>query len=104
MSKVERGLAAVPGVASARTNLTARTVEVIHDPQLATPDLVAALAAAGFEAQPREIQAEAASAVKPLLAPLAVAGFACMNVMLLSVSVWSGADGTTRDRSTGFRR
>ncbi|MFN5778461.1 MAG: HAD-IC family P-type ATPase, partial [Novosphingobium sp.] len=37
------------------------------------------------------------SAVKPLLAPLAVAAFACMNVMLLSVSIWSGAEGSTRD-------
>lgn len=97
MAKVERGLGAVPGVASARSNLTARTVEVIHDGSLAMPDLVAALAGAGFEAQPREIVSEQPSAVKPLLAPLAVAAFACMNVMLLSVSVWSGADGTTRD-------
>jgi len=97
MGKVERGLGAVPGVASARTNLTARTVEVVHDSTLVMPDLVAALAEAGFEAQPREIVSEPPSAVKPLLAPFAVAAFACMNVMLLSVSVWSGADGATRD-------
>jgi Cu2+-exporting ATPase len=97
MAKVERGLGAVPGVSTARTNLTARTVEVVHDSSLAMPDLVAALASVGFEAQPREIIAQQPSAVRPLLAPLAVAAFACMNVMLLSVSVWSGADGTTRD-------
>ncbi|NMN06627.1 MULTISPECIES: heavy metal translocating P-type ATPase [unclassified Novosphingobium] len=98
MGKVERALAAVPGVAHARANLTARSVSVDHDDSVAVPDLVAALAGAGFAAQPREtVLEQAPSAVRPLLAPLAVAAFACMNVMLLSVSVWSGADGTTRD-------
>lgn len=96
MGKVERAFGKVEGVHSARTNLTARTVEVIHDAHVEMPALVAALAATGFEAQVREPEAEPASAVKPLLAPLGVAAFACMNVMLMSVSVWSGADGTMR--------
>ncbi len=98
MGKVERALAAVPGVEAARANLTARSVGVIHDPQVGVPALVEALAGAGFAAQPRaSVTDQAPSAVRPLLAPLAVAGFACMNVMLLSVSVWSGAGGATRD-------
>lgn len=96
MGKVERALGSLDGVSSARTNLTARTVEVVHAPDVEAPTLVATLAASGFTAQPRDIAAEPVSAVKPLLAPLGVAAFACMNVMLLSVSVWSGADGTTR--------
>ncbi|MCX7282487.1 MAG: heavy metal translocating P-type ATPase [Novosphingobium sp.] len=96
MGKVERALGAVAGVTSARTNLTARTVEVVHAPSIEMPALLAALSATGFEAQLREVDAETPSAVKPLLAPLGVAAFACMNVMLMSVSVWSGADGTTR--------
>ncbi len=96
MAKIERGLGAVPGVASARVNLTARHVTVTHSGAVSVPDLVAALALIGFEAQARLDSAEPVSAVRPLLAPLAVAGFACMNVMLLSVSVWSGADGSTR--------
>lgn len=98
MGKVERGLGALTGVAAARVNLSARTVRVEHDPALPMPDLVEALAAIGFPSQPRaEVQMPAPSAVKPLLAPLAVAGFACMNVMLLSVGIWSGADGATRE-------
>lgn len=96
MSKVERAFGKVAGVHSARTNLTARTVDVVHAPQVELPALVAALSQSGFEAQVREPEAEVVSAVRPLLAPLGVAAFACMNVMLMSVSVWSGADGTTR--------
>ncbi len=98
MGKVERGLGALTGVAAARVNLSARTVRVEHDPALPMPDLVEALAAIGFPSQPRaEELVPPPSAVKPLLAPLAVAGFACMNVMLLSVGIWSGADGATRE-------
>lgn len=98
MSKVERGLEKLPGVVHARVNLSARQVRVMHEASLTVPDLIAALEAIGFASQPRLDEAAAPpSSVKPLLAPLAVAGFASMNVMLLSVSVWSGADGPTRE-------
>ncbi len=97
MGKVERGLGALPGVASARVNLSARMVMVDHDASLDAHDLEHALADIGFEAQERRDElGPRRSAVRELLAPLAVAGFATMNVMLLSVSVWSGAEGSTR--------
>lgn len=98
MSKVERGLSTLPGVTGARVNLTSRMVTVTHERGLDNRALTAALAEIGFESKPRKIEtAKPYSAVKPLLAPLAVAAFAAMNVMLLSVSVWSGADGSTRE-------
>lgn len=98
MAKVERGLGDVAGVFSARVNLTARQVRIAHDPALAMPELIQALERVGFPSQPRvEELAPPPSAAKPLLPALAVAGFAAMNVMLLSVSIWSGADGHTRE-------
>lgn len=98
MSKIERGLGALPQVQSARVNLTSRLVTVTHDSALGDDRLVEELARIGFEAKRRPKASEKPfSAVKPLLGPLAVAGFAGMNIMLLSVSVWSGAEGSTRD-------
>ncbi|HOB15224.1 MAG TPA: heavy metal translocating P-type ATPase [Novosphingobium sp.] len=98
MAKVERALGAVPGVTSARVNLTAKQARAEHGPEVEPAQLIAALDAVGFASQPRSNeQANAPSAVKPLLAPLAVAAFAAMNVMLLSVSNWSGAEGSTRE-------
>lgn len=98
MSKIERGLLRRDGVIAARVNLSSRMVTVTHDGSVDEGDLTRFIAEAGFEAQPRRRQAERPySAVKPLLAPLAAAAFAAMNVMLLSVSVWSGAEGSTRE-------
>nr|WP_314442418.1 heavy metal translocating P-type ATPase [uncultured Sphingomonas sp.] len=97
--KIEDGLARVPGIISARLNMTNRQLTVDHDPALRVPEITAALAGIGFEAQPLlgEGSASGQSETRDLLRCTAVAGFASMNVMLLSVSVWSGAAGATRD-------
>lgn len=99
IGKIERGLAAAPGIVSARVNFTARQVAIDHLPELKAPDLKAALAALGFEAEPvcDDTRSKANAETRALVRATAVAGFASMNVMLLSVSVWSGAAGPTRD-------
>jgi Cu2+-exporting ATPase len=96
MRKVEQALAGLPGVASARANLSARRVAVVHDATgVNSIDLVEALSRAGFQAA--ELAEEGVelrkAADQDLLKRLGVAGFAAANVMLLSVSVWSGAAG-----------
>ena len=97
MRKVERALLAVPGVESARANLSARRVSVLHKPGATDLDsVVAALADAGYKAGELVAADDAKEAAreKAFLRRLGVAGFAMMNVMLLSVSVWSaGKDG-----------
>jgi P-type Cu2+ transporter len=99
ISKLENGLALQPGIVSARVNFTAKRVMVSHLPEMTTPALQAAFAALGFDALPMGdgLQLGASSDSRSLLKAMAVAGFAMMNIMLLSVSVWSGATGVTRD-------
>ncbi len=98
IGKLETGLAAVPGVAAARVNFTLKQVLLSHDPALAAPALIKAIANLGFEATAigDALGGEVREA-RGLVKALAVAGFAAMNIMLLSVSVWSGAGGLTRD-------
>ncbi|MEM9962951.1 MAG: heavy metal translocating P-type ATPase [Pseudomonadota bacterium] len=102
MRRIEEFLSNHPGILRARVNLTQRRVRIEYQAgQVSTDDLVARLSALGYPARPVDTKALAAighdRAGRDLLARLGVAGFAAMNVMLLSVSVWSGAEGATRD-------
>jgi len=94
MAKIERGLAAVPAVTRARVNLTDKRVAVEWAGGAADPArVVDRLAELGFKAYPFEparAEANEAEAAASLLRRLGVAAFAAMNIMLLSVSVWSG--------------
>lgn len=101
ISAVERGLNAHPGVKDARVNLTLKRAMIEADDGLSAADLIPVLAKLGYEAHELDPGALSATqsdkAGRELLIRLAVAGFASMNVMLLSVSVWSGASDATRD-------
>ncbi|KZY92468.1 cation-translocating P-type ATPase, partial [Erythrobacter sp. HI0074] len=99
ISKIERGLAKLEGVDAARVNFSAKRVAVRHHARLGEDDLIEAIAAIGFEAQSvadNPMARDDRESVA-LMRALAVAGFGMMNIMLLSVSVWSGAEGVTRD-------
>jgi len=101
ISAVEEVLNAYPGVHNARVNLTMKRASIEASPDVMPDALVRAVGAIGYEAH--ELDAGTLSATttdkagRDLLMRLAVAGFAAMNVMLLSVSVWSGAADATRD-------
>ncbi|MCW3849500.1 heavy metal translocating P-type ATPase [Sphingomonas sp. LB-2] len=98
ISKIERGLLDIPGVHAARVNFTAKRLVVEHAAPVDAPALVDALERLGFTAHGM-VDAPAGAQdreSKRLARALAVAAFAAMNVMLLSVSVWSGAEDATR--------
>ncbi|MBO9447784.1 heavy metal translocating P-type ATPase [Ruegeria sp. R14_0] len=101
IANVERELNAHPGVEDARVNLTLKRAMIKAAPETRAADLIPVLERAGYEAHeldPGALSAtQADKAGRDLLMRLAVAGFASMNVMLLSVSVWSGATDATRD-------
>ena len=93
---VETGLARLPGVAQVRVNLSTRRVAVQWRGEEA-PELLTALAGLGYPGHLFESEADGNDPDRDrLIRALAVAGFCAMNIMLLSVSVWSGAEPETR--------
>jgi len=94
MMKIERGLSSIPDVTLARVNLTDRRLAVEWKKGSLDPaQFVDRLAALGYKAYPFEpVRAEVVEVEQSqfLLRCLGVAAFATMNVMMLSVPVWSG--------------
>ncbi len=103
IATVEGALKALPEVERARVNLSTRRVSVVWkeavDGRLSDPQSIpAAIVATGYEAHLFALTAEGDDALRnQLIRAVAVSGFAAMNIMLLSVSVWSGAEAATRD-------
>jgi P-type Cu2+ transporter len=94
MSKIERGLSAIPDVTLARVNLTDRRVALEWKQGTLDPGrFIDRLAELGYKAYPFEkagAEASEADQSRFLLRCLGVAAFATMNVMMLSIPVWSG--------------
>lgn len=101
ISTIEHALTPLPGVKSARVNLSLKRLNIVLEPDADILSIDDELKMLGFPATPVDLgdlsQLEHEQQSSKLLKALAVAGFAAGNIMLLSVSVWSGADGPTRD-------
>ena len=101
ISAVERRLLSIEGVSDARVNLSLKRVNIEAAPEISAADMIGVLAGIGYEAHELDAGVLAATETdkrgRDLLMRLAVSGFALMNVMLLSVAVWSGAADATRE-------
>jgi P-type Cu2+ transporter len=92
--KIENGLTTLPGVIDARLNFTQRRLAVDwRNGEIDAARIIEAIEGIGYRAHPfapERADADESAQAKWLLKCLAVAGFAAMNVMLLSVSIWAG--------------
>lgn len=97
LSKIEREVRALPGVALARLNLTTGKLTVEFTDASADPGrVVAALDRLGYPATPYDPgQAQAAydREGRALILAMAVAAFGAMNTMMFSVPLWAGLFG-----------
>jgi Cu2+-exporting ATPase len=103
IARIEGAMRTLPGVTEARLNFTNRRLHITWAAGVLDPSrIVETLEKIGYRGYPfvpLRAEAEEAAEARRLTRYLAVAGFAAMNVMLLSVSVWAGSDMTpsTRD-------
>jgi P-type Cu2+ transporter len=94
---VETALGKLEGVERARVNLSTKRVSVRWRDG-AAPPIGATFNRLGYAAHLfDDDQAGKDDTLAELIRALAISGFAAGNIMLLSVSVWSGAEAATRD-------
>ncbi len=100
MGKIEDALSNVEGVENVRTNLSLKRVIISTTRPMQAQDFIPRLGKIGYDAYELDQQTLGKGQdeiSKNYLLRMGVAGFAMMNVMLMSVSVWTGADASTRD-------
>ncbi len=101
ISSIEQDLARMEGVNSARLNLTLKRLSIDARAGIEPQDIIARLERLGYDAYEMDAgtisMTETQRQGRDLLMRVGVSGFAMMNIMLLSVAVWAGADGPTRD-------
>ncbi|CCV11751.1 cation-translocating P-type ATPase [Mesorhizobium sp. STM 4661] len=94
---IETALGKLDQVEGARVNLSTKRVAVRWRGN-EVPPFVAVLGRLGYEAHLFDLEVgDKDKTLSALIRAVAVSGFAAGNIMLLSVSVWSGAEGATRD-------
>ena len=97
---IESELSKLGNVEAARVNFSTRRARVTFRPGAGRPsDIVRGIEGAGYRAFLLDPDADGKGdrALRTLTRALAVSGFAAGNIMLFSVSIWSGADAVTRD-------
>lgn len=96
LAKIENGLQALPDVTEARMNLSTSRLHLAWDGVADRADgLANTLTEMGFTAGPYipdQAEASEKKQSRDLLLAMAAAGFGLMNVMMLSIAVWSGGD------------
>ena len=103
IATIEGALHAKPEVERARVNLSSRRVSIVWKEEVGgrrtdPSDFLRAIAERGYQTHLFSPGGEEGDdLLKQLTLAVAVSGFAATNIMLLSVSVWSGADAATRD-------
>ena len=107
IAAVEGAVAGIAGVAGVRLNLSTRRLAVKAGDNVDVDGVIHAVENAGYACRVFD-PADAGVAIedqtgRELLRALAIAGFAAANVMLLSISIWSGAEAANpRTCSIGY--
>ncbi|MEM9939656.1 MAG: heavy metal translocating P-type ATPase [Pseudomonadota bacterium] len=105
LNKIEKSLTALPGVSTARLNLSNGKLNITWRGPLSANRIATTLSDLGYGVSAfAEDTAEKAarSEERALLIAMGVAGFAAANIMLLSVSVWGGHGEMGEDTRTAL--